>query len=152
MVFQDSKDHWAKNYIELLNRKGIVKGKGPTTYAPDDLLTRAEFTKIALKAIDVDVEPLDEINQVPFPDVTLDDWFLPYVKKSKELGLVKGYDDGEFKPNQPINRVEAIKILMEAFHLDMTEEVSLRDLPPKHHHLQRCVDRSVVQSVCAFCY
>ncbi|MFH0820561.1 MAG: S-layer homology domain-containing protein [Candidatus Peregrinibacteria bacterium] len=119
--FNDLENHWAKNYAEALYRKGIVKGRSKGIYAPDEQLTRAEFIKIALEAIGADVPPMEEVEDSPFPDVPLYAWYVGYVKKAKELNLVNGYADGTFHPEQPINRAEAVKILVSAFGFDVTK-------------------------------
>lgn len=120
--FKDTEDHWAKNYIELLFRKGHVKGRSKGVFAPDDILTRAEFTKIALNAIGEDVDPLEYVEDSPFIDIPLYAWYAPYIKRAKELDLIRGYEDGTFKPDEPINRVEAIKLLMAAFEFDVDSQ------------------------------
>ncbi len=120
IVFKDTIDHWAKNYIEQLYRWEYVKGRAKGVFAPDDILTRAEFTKIALNAIGEDVDVFEYVEDAPFFDVPLYAWYVPYVKRAKQLGLINGYPDGSFKPDSPINRVEAIKILMQAFQFDLT--------------------------------
>lgn len=116
--FGDTIDHWSKNYAEELYRKGIVKGRDKGVFAPDDILTRAEFTKIALNAIGEEVDPLENVESAPFKDVALYAWYVPYVKRAKEIGLINGYPDGEFKPDNPINKAEAIAVLMRAFEFD----------------------------------
>lgn len=120
LEFQDTIDHWAKNYIEQLYRWGYVKGRSKGVFAPDDVLTRAEFTKIALNAIGEQVDPLENVEDAPFQDVPLFAWYAPYVKRAKDLGLITGYADGNFLPETPINRVEAIKLLLTAFHFDLS--------------------------------
>jgi hypothetical protein len=119
-IFTDMDNHWARNYVEALYRKGIVKGRSRGIFAPNEPLTRAEFLKIALKAIEAETESADEIEDTPFRDVALYSWYLPYVKKAKELELVKGYATGMFKPEQFINRAEAVKILISAFDFDLS--------------------------------
>ncbi len=119
IVFRDTVDHWAKNYIEQLYRWDYVKGRSKGIFAPDDVLSRAEFIKIALNAIGEDVDPFEDVEDSPFFDVPLYAWYVPYVKRAKQLGLINGYPDGSFKPDSPINRVEAIKILMSAFQFDL---------------------------------
>ncbi|MBU0727794.1 S-layer homology domain-containing protein [Patescibacteria group bacterium] len=113
--FQDTIDHWSKNYAEELYRMGIVKGRDKGVFAPDDILTRAEFTKIALNAIGEEVDPLENVESSPFMDVALYAWYVPYVKRAKEIGLINGYPNGEFQPDNPVNKAEAIAILMRAF-------------------------------------
>ena len=119
-VFQDVLTHWAKNYIEALYRKGIVKGRSKGVFAPNDHLTRAEFLKIALKAVEAETEDPDDIEDTPFADVPLYAWYTPYANKAHELGFIKGYSDGTFRPDQFINRAEAVKILFSAFEFDMS--------------------------------
>jgi len=119
-IFKDIKDHWAKNYIEALYRRGIVKGKDDGIFAPNDRLTRAEFIKIALKAAGIEPPNADDVLKAPFRDSPLDAWYTPYLAKAKELELVKGYSDNSFKPSKLINRAEAIKILISAFKFDIT--------------------------------
>ena len=46
-------------------------------------------------------------------------WYAPYVKKAKDLNLIKGYAGNKFKPDQVINRAEAIKILFSAFKFNL---------------------------------
>jgi hypothetical protein len=125
IVFTDTIDHWAHNYIETLYRMDIVKGRDQGIFAPDDILTRAEFTKIALKSIGEEIDLYEEVEKAPFHDVPLYAWYVPYIKRAKEIGLIHGYPDGTFKPNQPIIKVEAIKILMTAFEFDL-EDVGKR--------------------------
>ena len=119
-VFTDTVDHWAHNYIESLYRMGIVKGRDEGIFAPDEYLTRAEFTKIALESIGEKIDLNEEVKTAPFVDVPLYAWYVPYIKRAKELKLINGYPTGEFKPDQPINKAEAIKILMTAFKFDLT--------------------------------
>lgn len=119
IVFKDTIDHWAKNYIEQLYRWEYIKGRSKGVFAPDDILTRAEFTKIALNAIGEEIDPFENVEDAPFFDVPLYSWYPPYIKRAKELGLINGYPDGSFKPDAPINKVEAIKILMQAFQFDL---------------------------------
>jgi len=120
-VFTDMESHWAKNYAEALQRRGIVKGRSKGVYAPDDVLNRAEFTKIAIEAIGETVLSTDELEDTYFPDVPLYAWYAPYVNKAYELGLIKGYSDGTFRPEQPIKRVEAVKIMVSAFGFDVDD-------------------------------
>lgn len=119
IAFKDTISHWAKNYIEQLYRWEMVKGKAPGIFAPDDNLTRAEFTKIVLGAIGEEVDPYVEVEASPFYDINPYAWYLPYIDRAKEMGLVSGYPDGSFKPEDPINKVEAIKMLMNAFKFDV---------------------------------
>ena len=123
-VFNDITTHWGKNYIEALYRKGIVKGRSKGVFAPNENLTRAEFTKVILNAIGAEADDPDEIEDSPFTDVHLYSWYLPYVKKAKDLGLISGYSDGTFRPEQFLNRAEAVKMIISAFKFDLIRPIS----------------------------
>lgn len=119
IVFKDTADHWSRNYVESLYRKGIVRGRDKGIFAPDDILTRAEFTKVALSVVGEEVDPQEYVESAPFKDVALYAWYVPYVKRAKETGLINGYENGEFKPDQPINKAEAVTVLMRALEFDV---------------------------------
>ena len=57
--------------------------------------------------------------QFPFSDVCVTDWYATYVLSGKEYGLIKGYPDKTFRPNQPVSRAEWLAMvvrLMEKRH------------------------------------
>ncbi len=113
--FTDIANHWGKEYINKLRIAGIVGGKNEGIFAPNDYLTRAELTKIALNAFDINV---GDVSEKPFEDVNLQDWFAAYVKTAKEEGIVKGYQN-VFRPNQNVTRAEALKILLTTANFDL---------------------------------
>lgn len=96
--------------IAYLKSYNIIQGYNDGTYRPDSPINRAEFLKIALGATGV---PLDSNVPMGFSDTDESAWYAPYIKKAKEEGWVQGYPDGTFKPGQPINKVEALKMLGE---------------------------------------
>lgn len=49
-----------------------------------------------------------------FSDVSPGDWYSSYVHFAQKYGIVQGYADGSFRPNQPVRRAEAVKILNRA--------------------------------------
>lgn len=96
--------------IQALQAKGVIEGYSDGTFKPLSGINRAEFLKILLESrgeVSMDGKNC-------FPDVT-DEWFAPYVCAAEEEGIVGGYPDGTFKPEQPINFVEASKMLALAY-------------------------------------
>lgn len=96
--------------ISFLESYKVIDGYDDGTYKPDSLINRAEFLKIALEATKVKLD-----NEVPtgFTDTDESAWYAPYVRKAKTEGWIQGYSDGTFKPEQEINKVEALKMLGE---------------------------------------
>lgn len=117
MDFDDVDEmHENLDAIKYLNGAGVVVGYGDGTFKPDNSVNRAEFLKIVMESKGFDVSEAADC----YSDVT-DEWFAPYVCGATELELVKGYDDGYFRPEQTINFVEASKIITNAFLLSMSE-------------------------------
>ena len=97
---------WAQEAINKLCEKGIVSGYGDNTFAPDNTVTRAEFTKmIVLAAGDIEGKAF-----AGFADVSAADWFAPYIEKAASAGLVSG-NGNLFMPNGFISREDAALIL-----------------------------------------
>lgn len=102
--------------IAHLKSEGVIEGYDDGTFKPGRTLNRAEFLKIILESR----EGTEIDGQNCFPDVS-DEWFAPYVCTAKEEGIIEGYPDGTFRPDQEINFVEASKILSLAFGQDIDE-------------------------------
>ena len=85
----------------------IVKGYSDGTFKPEIEINRAEFTKIIIAAV---FDESEIIGEDCFPDVQKE-WFAKYICTAKEEGIINGYDDGLFRPENNISFVEAAKII-----------------------------------------
>ena len=101
---------WAKSSIEKLYKKGLINGKSENIYAPNDSLTRAEFVKLAVLALDT----LDTAAKVDFDDINENDWFYSYAASAYNMGIIKGIDESSFAPNMRISREDMAVILARA--------------------------------------
>ena len=98
--FKDVSDtHWAYKEIQDMAQKGYIHGIGNDLFAPDNKITRAEFTTIL-----VNVLTLQDTGDLPFSDVVAGDWFYTNVAKAYKAGLVRGLSSDQFAPNAPITR------------------------------------------------
>lgn len=113
-----------------LYEKGVINGYGNGSFGPDNQLTRAEALKIALIAFD---HPVSSGADHGFRDVDANAWYAVYVAAGKSKGVVNGYADGTFKPDDEVSRAEALKILAVAAGIDLSTlpngEVIFRDTP-----------------------
>ena len=85
----------------------IVKGYSDGTFKPEIEINRAEFTKIIISAV---FDEAEISNEDCFPDVQ-EEWFAKYICTAKGEGIINGYDDGLFRPENNISFVEAAKII-----------------------------------------
>ena len=78
----------------------------------DQPVTRAEFTKltVAASAYADSVGPTASIS--PYPDVPRTSWAAPYIQVAQEKGMVRGYLDGTFRPNNQIQLVEGVSMVL----------------------------------------
>ena len=106
----DIAGHPYQSAIEYLYAKKIVTGYDDGTYKPNATVNRAELLKILVGGNGYPTPDATKYKNC-FPDVKAD-WYAPYVCFAKEKGWVAGYPDGNFRPAQAINKVEAIKMLM----------------------------------------
>jgi len=110
--------HWAAAYIAKLYLDGVITGYEDGTFGIGKKANRAEMIKIVLLANGITVA--ETVTTAPFPDVPADAWSAPYVTKGKELGIVEGYDDGNYKPDRAVNRVEALKMMLLGAGIDVS--------------------------------
>lgn len=96
--------------VKFLKSSGVIEGVGDKKFAPDVAVSRADFAVIADKAFE-----FDSIGDISFSDVYDGDYFETSVKRIAGNGIIKGYNDGTFKPSQIINKQEASVILVKIY-------------------------------------
>lgn len=104
----DIEGHWAKDYINQLYNDYVVSGYDDGRFGPDDNVTRAQIVKIALLGFDQEISSGANI----FSDLLSSEWYYDYVLSASELGIVSGYSDNTFRPDNPVTRAEALKIIL----------------------------------------
>ena len=85
------------------------------SFEPYRSVTRAEYTKMLVRSLSCRYTYLG--NKSGFPDVDPNIWYAEYITFAVKNGWINGYEDGNFRPNAPITRDEAAKILARAIHL-----------------------------------
>ncbi|MGL5830789.1 MAG: S8 family serine peptidase [Candidatus Altimarinota bacterium] len=123
--FQDVNSfHKNSTAINYLKELGVVEGFPNGTFRPDAEVTRAEMLKILIKG-GLGIEPDNSVRAACFNDVKVEDWYSNYVCYAKNQGWASGYGDGNFRPNSPINKVEAMKFLILINKISGDNSVSL---------------------------
>lgn len=112
--FADIPAHaWYSGYVKYLSNNGITYGKSKTIFAPNDAITRAEFTTMAVRFFDVygdgDAEIMEQFGG--FNDVSSGYWAAEYIKYAALHGWINGYGDGSFHADREINRAEVVTIV-----------------------------------------
>lgn len=114
--------------IYSLQSEGVLEGYSDGSFKPDQSLNRAELLKIAMVAAGFD--PDAKVYKNCFKDVK-EEWFARYVCFAKERGFISGYEDGYFRPEQFVNKVESLKMILESFDVVFvySPETYFEDVP-----------------------
>jgi len=107
-----------------LNKKGAITGYPDGTFKPTALISRAEISKIICTAFDINVK---ENGESKFSDVKTNSWYFKYVSTAAEKGIIKGYEDGTFRPNDSITYGELATILVRLANVEIKESDSAKD-------------------------
>ncbi len=103
-------DHhqWYASAVEFCQQHSLMDGVSTTAFAPDGLMTRAALAEALYRLAG---SPAAEEDALPFPDVGEDHPNLSAIRWAKANGVVSGYDDGTFGPEDPINREQIAALL-----------------------------------------
>lgn len=111
-TFADLNGHWAKADIEMLTSKLIINGVTPSSFSPNSPITRAEFAALLVRSLGLNSPSA----AASFSDVAAADWYIDAVEQAVHAGLIEGYQDGSFKPNDRITREQMAVMLSRALN------------------------------------
>ncbi|MCM3702122.1 S-layer homology domain-containing protein [Paenibacillus macerans] len=110
LEFSDVAQHWAKNAVNDMGSRMVVDGVGGDLFNPNQDITRAEFAAIAVRGLGL--EPVNAGQA--FPDVPASAWYNVAVQTASAYGLINGFEDGTFRPDEKITREQAMAIIDKA--------------------------------------
>lgn len=96
----------------LMRALNIMQGDENGDMELGRAVTRAEIAKVAISAANEKNVVGFGLKVSPFPDVTYDTWYAPYVKAAVDKGYVKGYDDFKFHPDDTVTYEEAVTVML----------------------------------------
>ena len=95
--FADVKSsEWYSKFIGYIKKYGIIKGYDNNTFKPDENISRAEFVAMTVR-----------FNSL-FNDVSKSEWYSDYIGYLSKYGIIKGYADNTFRPNDNVSRAEFV--------------------------------------------
>jgi len=95
---------WAYTAVSVLADKGIVNGKTATEFYPNDYVTREEFVKMLVGALNL---ATDGSADKYFSDVDKNEWYADFVYTAYKNGVCKGVSETEFGVGRNIIRQDA---------------------------------------------
>ena len=99
--FADTPGHWGKNYIDFAAARRLFIGVSTTEFAPEGTMTRGMFVTVLGRLADINEK---DYTTSAFKDVEAGSWYAPFVTWAAENGVVLGYGDDNFGPEDFITR------------------------------------------------
>ncbi len=123
--FTDVKNgDWFYNAIAFLDQTGYFFRNKNTTYKPNEPITRAEFVDLANSASNL----VAKNDNVKFADVPSDHFYYNSIVAAAASGLVNGYEDSTFRPDNTITRAEVVTVINRLLGL----KASAKTISEKH--------------------
>ncbi|WP_342480571.1 S-layer homology domain-containing protein [Paenibacillus sp. FSL L8-0340] len=104
---------WAGRQIQVVAAKGAIEGIGNGKFAPKNNVTRGEFAKMLVRALNLENSTATE----SFSDVSSTAWYAPYVAVAAEKGIIQGRTSTTFDPTATITRAEMATLISRALKL-----------------------------------
>ncbi|GEM_PF-3249929 len=111
--FADVDVRWAQDAINNLASRMIVSGVDETQFKPQASISRAEFAAIVVRSLGL----ANGSSATVFSDVLPTAWYAEAVTQAEAYGIIQGYNDGTFRPNQTVTREEAMIMIAQAMKL-----------------------------------
>ena len=112
-------DYWANTAISTMTGLGIVQGRSTTTFDPKAPITRAQFAAICAR-----FDTGKSSGEQTFSDIQ-GHWAEKYIQRAAELGWIKGFEDGTFRPDTYITRAQAMTMINRVLNRIPEEESDL---------------------------
>ncbi|WP_373539947.1 S-layer homology domain-containing protein [Chamaesiphon sp.] len=126
--FPDTQNYWAQPFIQALAQRNIVTGYPNNTFRPEKSVGRDEFAAILRQAFDK--APVRQIRSgSTYTDVPDGYWASAAIKEAYEMGFMDGYPGGQFRPKQPVTKVQVLTSLARKLNLPATTAASARVAP-----------------------
>ncbi len=125
-------DYWAFDSIEIGATAGLFEGFPDGLFRPNQVMSRAELTTMMVRISKPDIK--QTIERRVFPDLPYNHWALRYIEAAKDMGLVIGYPDKQFKADKRINRAEGVTIAtrFDADYIVDPDEKPFADVSKEH--------------------
>lgn len=116
--------HWAEGFIYGLANQGFISGTSADTFAPERAVSRAEFAILLTKLFNPLARPDAQLDQ-KFVDVPKRFWAYDAIQRVVQAGLMSGFDDGSFQPQQDVRRWQVFLSVVQALGLPQDQGTQL---------------------------
>ena len=108
----DSDESKKNEAVTVMSALNLLKGYEDGTFGPDKTITRAEFAAVVVRMLGMEDAAAGAATATNFTDVPATHWAAGYVKIANQKGIIAGYGDGTFGPDDEVTYEQAIKMLV----------------------------------------
>ncbi|MEB3356931.1 MAG: S-layer homology domain-containing protein [Synechococcales bacterium] len=112
-AFADVQNHWAASFVQGLASQNLAGGFVDGTFKPDVAMNRAQFAALLAAAF----HPQPQQAAITFIDVPDAHWAAAAIQQVVRGGLMTGFGDGTFQPQQDVHRLQVLLSLVAALNL-----------------------------------
>lgn len=98
--------------VELLSALEIFEGDDLGNFNPDNTITRAEVAAVVCRALGLESSAKGAAGATAFTDVAADHWASGYINLASQNGIINGYGDGTFGPEDKVTYEQVVKMLV----------------------------------------
>ncbi len=105
--------------VGILSNLGIIEGFEDGTFKPEDTVTRAQMAAIICRTLGYESQAESSKGITVFNDVAGDHWASGYVNVAQAQGIINGYGNGNFGPEDKVTYEQAVKMIVSALGYDL---------------------------------
>jgi len=110
-TFTDTSAHWAKDYIGFVTERELFNGIGDNRFSPDTGMTRVMFAAVIGRLYERSYGEIKALSGHAFTDCDYSGYYGKYVDWAAEKGIIGGYGNGKFGPDDQITREQMAAIM-----------------------------------------
>lgn len=135
--FSDVRDIPSHHFYEAVMKysaAGMISGYADGTFKPGQNITRQDAAKLLAMVLDLDT---NNVKDPGFKDVSKTNAYYKYIAALVEEGIISGYEDNTFRPNDSLTRAQMSKILVLGFDLeDQPIYLPFTDINERQWHME----------------
>ncbi|WP_071393457.1 S-layer homology domain-containing protein [Bacillus tuaregi] len=144
-TFSDlTEEHRFFDEMVYLEEEGIITGFPDGTFRPEGVVTRGAVAIMIGRALDLNGEQ----RATKFTDVGPGQAASGYIASAVEKGIIQGYPDGTYKPNETVTRGQMAIFLSRAFELTVEVDAPFKDISPSmisYPYIKRIIAENLTQ-------
>ena len=121
------------SHVEKVVSAGLMTKDSTGNFNPDRILSRAELASLLVNTFELDKrQAVRETNDFALKDVPSSHWGYRNIQIVLKTGVMNGYRDGMFFPNQRVSRAEGLAILAQAYGVFQFPQSNINEILAKH--------------------